>query len=86
MKISKMISTPEGEWTRRIMVMPKDLQELASMISKRDKISMREAEELIAVCSLDMQTAFYNGDLGLAEQILAGDLQLEPDYLTLFIN
>ena len=63
-----------------------DLQELAKMISKRDNISMKEAEELIAVCALDMETAFYNGDLGLAENILAGDLGLEPDYLTLFIN
>ena len=66
--------------------MVKDLHELAEMISKRDKISLKEAEEIIAICSLDMETAFFNGDLGLAENILAGDLGLEPDYLTLFIN
>jgi len=66
--------------------MVKDLHELAQMISKRDNISMKEAEELIAICQLDMESAFYNGDLALAEQIMAGDLGLEMDYFDLFIN
>jgi len=66
--------------------MVKDLHELAQIISKRDNISMKEAEELIAICQLDMESAFYNGDLALAEQIMAGDLGLEMDYFDLFIN
>lgn len=66
--------------------MVKDLHELAEMLSKRDNISMKEAEEMIAVCQLDMESAFYNGNLELAEQIMAGDLGLEMDYFDLFIN
>lgn len=66
--------------------MVKDLHELAEMISKRDGISMNEAEQAIAICQLDMEHAFYHGDLALAENIMAGDLGLEPDYLDLFIN
>lgn len=66
--------------------MVKDLHELAEMISKRDKISVLEAEKQIAICQLDMESAFYNGDLDLAEQIMAGDLGLEMDYFDLFIN
>ena len=66
--------------------MVKDLHELAQIISKRDNISMKEAEELIAICQLDMESAFYNGDLALAEQIMAGDLGLEMDYFDLFIK
>lgn len=65
--------------------MPKDLKELAQMISKRDGISLNEAIDVVKVCAADMEEAFFEGDLALAEDILKCDLGLEPDYLDLFI-
>lgn len=67
------------------MVVVRDLTELGKMISTRDNINIDEANRMIRLCAADMETAFYNGDLGLAEEILRSDLGLEPDYLDLFI-
>ena len=66
--------------------MPNNIEELIQLIARRDSISEQEAREIVGIAALDMETAFYNGDLGLAEEILACDLGLEPDYLMLFIN
>ena len=66
--------------------MPQNLKELAMMMAKRDGLTVEEELETIRVAAIDMETAFYNGDLGLAEEILRSDLGLEPDYLMLFIN
>lgn len=65
--------------------MPRTLEELAQMIAKRDNISYNEALTIVRDAAADMEQAFYNGSLDLAEQILAQDLGLEPDYLDLFI-
>lgn len=65
--------------------MPRTLEELAAMVAKRDDISYEEAIAIVHDCAVDMQHAFYNGSLDLAEQILREDLGLEPDYLDLFI-
>ena len=65
--------------------MPRTLEELAEMIARRDSISVNEALIIIKDAVADMEYAFYNGNLDLAEQILAQDLGLEPDYLDLFI-
>ena len=48
----------------------KDLHELAEFISKRDKISLYQAEEMIATCQLDMKFSFENGNLDGAEAIM----------------
>ena len=66
--------------------MIKDLHELAEMISKRDGIELREAEEAIAICQLDMESAFFNGNLALAETIMQNELNLDSSYFSLFIN
>jgi len=66
--------------------MPQNLNELATMMAKRDGLTVEEEMETIRLAAIDMETAFYNGDLGLAEEILRSDLGLEPDYLMLFIN
>lgn len=65
--------------------MPKTLEELASMIAKRDNISFEEGMAAVRDCAADMEYAFYNGNLDLAEQILREDLGLELDYMDLFI-
>ena len=67
-------------------MIPRNLNELAEMMAKRDNLTVEEEMEAIRVAAIDMETAFYNGDLDLAEDILRSDLGLEPDYLMLFIN
>ena len=66
--------------------MPNNLQELAEMMARRDNLSVEEEMEAIKIAALDMETAFYNGNLDLAEDILREELSLEPDYIFLFIN
>ena len=65
--------------------MPKTLEELAIMLSKRDNISYEDELAAIRDAAADMEFAFYNGNLEEAENILREDLGLEPDYLDLFI-
>lgn len=61
-------------------------EDLAQMLAKRDGISFED--ELIAInfAADEIETAFYNGDLTLAEDILKVELGLEPSYLDIFIN
>lgn len=65
--------------------MPKTLEELASMIADRDKITFEEAWTIVRDCAADMEHAFYSGNLNEAEDLLKDYLGLEPDYLDLFI-
>jgi len=65
--------------------MPKNIEELAEMIAKRDEISYDEALAAVRDCAAEMELAFMNGALDEAEDILRVALQLEPDYLDLFI-
>lgn len=65
--------------------MPRTLEELAEMLSKRDGISFEEEMAAIRDTAAELETAFYDGNLNLAEDILREDLGLEPEYLDLFI-
>ena len=65
--------------------MPKTIEELAIMLSKRDGISYEEALAAIRDCAIEMESAFYRGDINEVEDLLRMDLGLEPDYLDLFI-
>lgn len=65
--------------------MPRTLEELAQMIAKRDNISYNEALTCVRDAAADMEHAFYNGSLDEAEDILKYSLNLEPDYLDIFI-
>lgn len=67
------------------MSMPRTIEELAQMLAARDGISYEEELAAIHFAAAEMETAFYNGDLALAEDILRTELSLEPDYLDLFI-
>ena len=66
--------------------MEKNLMELAQMISKRDKISILEAEEQIALCQLDMEYSIGTGNYPVAQMILQEELNLTPDYIKLFCD
>lgn len=65
--------------------MPKTLEELATMLAKRDGLTFEEEMVAIKYAAQDMEHAFYNGSLDEAEEILKDTLGLEPDYLDLFI-
>ena len=65
--------------------MPRTLEELAQMIAKRDNISYNEAMAAVKDCAIDMEHAFYSGSLDEAEDILRESLNLEPEFLDLFI-
>ena len=65
--------------------MPKTIEELAQMIAKRDDISYNEAMSAVRDCAAEMELAFMDGSLDAIEDILRESLQLEPDYLDLFI-
>lgn len=65
--------------------MPRTIEELAEMIAKRDDIDYEDALSLIRDTAAELEYAFYNGKLFEAEDILASNLGIEPDYLDLFI-
>lgn len=65
--------------------MPKTLEELAQLIADRDGISYTEGLAAVRDCAAEMEFAFFDGDLVLAEDLLREELGLEPDYLDLFI-
>ncbi len=65
--------------------MPVTFEELASMISERDKISYAEAMSAVRDCVAEIEMAFMNGDLDEAEDALRYNLGLLPDYLDIFV-
>ena len=65
--------------------MPKTIEELAMMIAKRDGITYQDALAAVRDTAAEMELAFMNGSLDEAEDILRMSLQLEPDYLDIFI-
>lgn len=67
------------------MKMPRTPEELAMMIAKRDGITYKDALTVVRDAAAAMELAFMNGSLDEAEEILRYDLQLEPDYLDVFI-
>ena len=65
--------------------MPRNFIELAVMIARRDGISFNEAYEAITETEDMLQEAFAAGSITMAEDILADELGIEPDYLDLFL-
>ena len=65
--------------------MPRTIEELAQMIAKRDNISYNEALAAVRDCAAEMVQAFYDGSLTEAEDILRESLNLEPEFLDIFI-
>lgn len=65
--------------------MPRNFDELATMIACRDGISVDEAYEAIEETQDMLQEAFAAGSITMAEDILANELSIEPDFLDLFL-
>lgn len=64
--------------------MPRNFDELARMIARRDGISFNEAYEAIEETESMLQEAFAAGSITMAEDILASELGLELDYIDIF--
>lgn len=66
--------------------MVSSIDELVSLIMRRDGISRNEAENIVEDCQREIDdTIFHDGSLDLVEDIIADYLGLEPDYLDLFL-
>lgn len=65
--------------------MPRNFDKLARMIARRDGISVNEAYEAIEETQDMLQEAFAAGSITMAEDILADELGIEPDFLDLFL-
>lgn len=64
--------------------MPRNFDELAAMIARRDGISINEAYEAIEETQELLQEALVTGSINMAEDILASELGLELDYIDIF--
>ena len=66
--------------------MPKNLEQLAALISRRDGISLNEARNLIDETQEEIDY-IINNTLSYDEvvDVIASNLGLEPDYLDLFL-
>ena len=66
--------------------MPKNLEQLAALISRRDGISLNEARNLIDETQEEINY-IINNTLSYDEivDVIASNLGLEPDYLDLFL-
>lgn len=65
--------------------MPKTFEELALMLVKRDGCTYEEALGAIRDCAIELEHAFYTGNINEAEDLLRMNLGLEPDFLDIFI-
>lgn len=66
--------------------MPSTLKELAKMIAKRDNISLNEAHIIVEDTAMEINDAIARGDsYDEVMDILRDFLNLEPDYIDLFI-
>ena len=57
------------------------MKSIKQILIDRDDMTEKEAEDLIAEVKEEIQIAAENGDYGLVEDIMYGDLGLEMDYI-----
>ena len=57
------------------------MRSIKEILMDRDGMTAEEAEDLIAEIKEEIQIAAENGDYGLVEDIMYGDLGLELDYI-----
>ena len=57
------------------------MNRVVSILMKRDGYTKEEAIEIVNDCREEINEAIADGDYDLAEDILACDLGLEPDYI-----
>jgi hypothetical protein len=57
------------------------MRRVVKILMERDGYSKEEAIEIVNNCREEMNEAIADGDYELAEDIMACDLGLEPDYI-----
>ena len=57
------------------------MNRVVSILMKRDGMTEAEAKELVQDTREEIQDAIACGDYDLVDDIIAGDLGLEPDYI-----
>jgi hypothetical protein len=57
------------------------MRSIKKILMDRDGMTSEEADELIAEVREEINCAASNGDYGLVEDIMYGDLGLEMDYI-----
>lgn len=57
------------------------MNRVVNILMKRDGYSKEEAIEMVKDCREEINEAIADGDYDLAEDIIACDLGLEPDYI-----
>ena len=57
------------------------MRSIKEILMDRDGMTAEEAEDLIAEVKEEIQIAAEDGDYGLVEDIMYGDLGLELDYI-----
>lgn len=57
------------------------MNEIINILMRRDGISKNEAINIVEECLKELSIAVENGDYIEAEEIVACDLGLEPDFL-----
>lgn len=58
------------------------IKEIIAILMRRDEVTKAEAIEMIKECQRRLQEeAVASGDYDLAEEIIAEELGLEPDYM-----
>lgn len=62
------------------------VEDIISLISRRDNISYLEAMNIVNECMEEMEDAVLNGNWQEAEDILNSCLSLEPDYLDILMT
>ena len=56
-------------------------QTVENILMQRDGMTRREAEKSVTLCTGEIEDAIACGDFDLVEDIVAGDLGLEMDYI-----
>ena len=62
------------------------VEDIISLISRRDNISYLEAMNIVNECMEEMEDAVLSGNWQEAEDILASYLSLEPDFLEILMT
>lgn len=57
------------------------MNEIINILMRRDSISRNEAINIVEECIEELNGAVEHGDYNEAEDIVAANLGLEPDYL-----
>ena len=71
---------------KRYLIKVNKMNEIVTILVRRDSISPLEAENLVEECKEEILEAALRGNYEECEDILALELGLEPDYLVYLLD